>query len=94
MKRRPAPLPAGQLAGVPPELYDPDHELWSNRDLYVAYMKKHGWRMSSRERSGRSSPPGARRQRAAEGWAEETETALNKWHRADSDRLREMGLIE
>ncbi|GAA4554353.1 hypothetical protein GCM10023175_52020 [Pseudonocardia xishanensis] len=56
---------------VPPELLDPDAEVWHSHEAYLAFMAKHGWRATARDRYSGSSQPGTRRPQAAEGWARE-----------------------
>jgi hypothetical protein len=79
---------------MPPELLSPDHPVWNDRDLFIAFMKARSWGLPPQERlgGGNESSPENRRRTAAEEWA--IEQALTDGRgRPDRPRLREMGLL-
>ena len=82
--------------GVPAELADPAHELWSGEvSGWLAYMERHGYRLPPAARlDGEPVEVAAvcRRRAAVEGWAVGagvvSRPGLPDWH-----RLKALGLL-
>ncbi len=95
-ERRRAPEQLG--LDVPPELLDPDHQIWHDQRAYHRYMNQRGWTMPPAERIGCTTAPANRRMAAAAGWARETGIATRTYGPPNSPphpewrRLRELGL--
>jgi hypothetical protein len=76
---------------MPPELRDPDHQVWHDQRRYHQYMGQRRWRMPPQERMGVAVSPDNRRRAAAAAWARQTGVATRTYGPPNSRRVSEVG---